>query len=105
MEFVKVGRFSDIPEKRGKLIHIDGNEIALWKAGGKLYAINNVCPHQHFSMLHQGDLNGLELTCPMHGWTFRLDTGLPTVGNGKAKTYQVKIDGESVFVEKPTSQW
>ena len=104
MEFVRVARVSEIPERRGKLVRLDNEEIALWRAEGKLYAINNVCPHQHFSMLHEGELKGIELTCPMHGWTFRLDTGTPTVGSGKAKTYNVKIEGDTVFVEKPASQ-
>lgn len=105
MEFVKVGRLSDFREKAGTLIRIGNDEIAVWKAGGKLYAINNVCPHQHFSMLHQGTLDGIHLTCPMHGWTFNLEDGTPKLGDGRVKTYQVKVEGEFVWVEKPEMSW
>jgi nitrite reductase/ring-hydroxylating ferredoxin subunit len=104
MEFVKVGCLSDVLEKQGKLVRVSDEEIALWRAGGKIYAINNVCPHQHFSMLHQGTLDDLHVTCPMHGWTFSLENGNPRFGNGRAKTYQVKVVGEDVFVEKPESK-
>lgn len=105
MEFVKVARASDLHDRRGTLVHIDGEAIALWRINGKIYAINNVCPHQHFSMLHQGTLDGVYLTCPMHGWTFSLEDGQPKFGNGRAKTYRVKVEGEYVYVEKPVSSW
>jgi nitrite reductase/ring-hydroxylating ferredoxin subunit len=105
VDFVKVGRTSDLQERRGKLIHCEGKAIALWRVDGKVYAINNVCPHQHFSMLHQGTVEGLQLTCPMHGWTFSLEDGLPSVGSGKAKVYQVRVEGENVLIEKPESNW
>lgn len=99
MEFVRVARNSDIPEHRSKLVKIEDEEIALWRVDGKLYAINNVCPHQHFSMLHQGTLEGNYVTCPMHGWSFCLEDGVAKSGSGKAKVYEVKIEGENVFVK------
>ncbi len=105
MEFVKVARTSDLHERRGTLVHVENEAIALWRVDGKVYAINNVCPHQHFSMLHQGTLDGLYLTCPMHGWAFCLEDGQPKVGSGKAKVYEVRVEGENVFVEKPASAW
>jgi nitrite reductase (NADH) small subunit len=105
VEFVKVARTSDLHDQRGTLVYLEGEAIALWRINGKIYAINNVCPHQHFSMLHQGTLDGVYVTCPMHGWTFSLEDGQPKFGNGRAKTYQVKVEGEYVLVEKPASSW
>jgi nitrite reductase (NADH) small subunit len=90
---------SEIAEKRGKLIRIEDDEIALFKVDGKLYAINNVCAHQHFSMLHQGKVHGGTVSCPMHGWTYSLETGAATTGNGCVKTYPVRVAGENVFIE------
>jgi NAD(P)H-dependent nitrite reductase small subunit len=99
VEFVKVARASEIFERKAKLIKVDDEDIALWRVDGKLYAINNVCAHQHFSALHQGELDGLKVTCPMHGWTYSLETGKAEVGSGKVKTYQVRVEGENVFLE------
>jgi NAD(P)H-dependent nitrite reductase small subunit len=96
--FVNVARLSELHERRAKFIRIADEEIALFKVEGKLYAINNVCAHQHFSMLHKGELNGLEITCPMHGWTYSLETGKATSGSGSVKTYQVKVLGDTVLV-------
>lgn len=97
-EFVNVGRVSELPEKGGKFIRIDDEEIALFKIEGNVYAICNVCPHQHISALHQGELKGLHLTCPMHGWTYSVDTGRAVNGSGNVATYPVKIVGGNVLV-------
>ena len=105
VEFVMVARMSDLHSFRGKLVKVENEEIVLWQVDGKVYAMNNVCPHQHFSMLHQGVVDGAYVTCPMHGWTFSLEDGRPKTGNGRAKTYRVKVKGADVFVERPKSAW
>ena len=103
--FVKVGRASDIAERRSKVVHLEGEEIALWRVNGCLYAINNVCPHQHIPALHQGTLDGLNLTCPMHGWTYSLETGVAVFGNGRANVYEVRNNGENILMKKPSDLW
>jgi len=104
-DFVKVARKADIPQQRSKLIHLGEEEIALWHVKGRFYAINNVCPHQHIPALHKGTLEGIKVTCPMHGWTYSLETGVAEFGNGRVKTYQVRVEGDDVLVERPVSSW
>jgi nitrite reductase/ring-hydroxylating ferredoxin subunit len=100
-EFVKVAGVSELSDRKGKKVLVGDEEIALWRANGNIYAVNNVCPHQHFSVLHEATLEGIMLTCPMHGWTYSLETGMATSGSGRIKKYRVKVEGEVVFVEKP----
>jgi nitrite reductase/ring-hydroxylating ferredoxin subunit len=96
--FHSVLKLADLREGKGKKIQVDGEEIALWLVRGTVYAISNVCAHQHFSMMHDGSLEGLSVSCPMHGWSFSLETGKATSGSGAVATYPVKIDGGKVFV-------
>ena len=98
--FIKVARLSEIGERRSKKVLIGDEEVALWRVGGRIYAIGNVCAHQHFSMLHQGILNGLTVSCPMHGWTYSLETGKATSGSGAVRTYRVMVEDDAVFVEQ-----
>ena len=104
-EFIRVAIVSEIPERKCKLIVLEDEHVGLWRVNGRIYAINNICPHQHISSLHQGTLEGLCVTCPMHGWTFSLETGAATFGTGQAKTYRVSVEGGNVFVEKPVGFW
>ena len=96
--FVKVARLSDIAEGRSARIRLGDDDIALWHVRGKLYAIGNVCSHQHFSELHRGILSGLTVACPMHGWTYSLETGVAVSGSGRVRTYEVKVEGGNVLI-------
>jgi NAD(P)H-dependent nitrite reductase small subunit len=99
--FVRVARMSEIAEGRSARVRLGDEDIALWRVRGKLYAIGNVCSHQHFSELHRGILSGLTVSCPMHGWTYSLETGIAVSGSGRVRTYAVKVEGDSVYIEQP----
>ena len=99
--FVKVTTIQQVHERRGTLVTIDGEDITIFKRDGQLYAVGNVCAHQHFSMLHQGEIDGFEVTCPMHGWRYDIRTGRSTTGQGKVASYNVKVSGQEVLLEIP----
>ena len=101
MAFVRVTTVGKVHEQLGTLVNVDGEDIVLFKRNGKLFAMNNVCAHQHFSMLHKGHIDNFEVTCPMHGWTYDIRTGQSTTGQGKVATYEVKIVGEDVRIDMP----
>lgn len=97
--FVKAAALDNIKENHGTLVSIEGQDIALFKRGKEYFAINNVCSHQHFSKLHDGELKDFTIRCPMHGWVYDLRTGKAIVGDGKVSRYNVKVDGEFLLVE------
>jgi nitrite reductase (NADH) small subunit len=103
--FVKIGKVSDLAEKRGRCVKVGDEEIALWRVEGKVFAISNVCPHQHVSGLHMGVLIGLSVACPMHGWTYSLETGAVQEGEGRVKTYRVHVVGNDLYIEEPRPSW
>jgi nitrite reductase/ring-hydroxylating ferredoxin subunit len=98
--YLRVARLSDIPEGKGTRVTIGDDEISLWHLRGRVYAIGNVCSHQHFSALHKGILSGLNVTCPMHGWTYSLETGMALSGGGRVRTYAVKLEGDDIYIQR-----
>ena len=94
----RIARIEEIREKKGFLARVRGEEISVFKIDGKFFAIGNVCPHQHFSKLHEGEVKDFTVTCPMHGWIYDLRTGVSTNGSGKVKTYEVEIRRDEVFI-------
>ncbi len=102
--FVKVAEVAEFVKRRSKRVTIENVDIALFAVDGEYIAVQNVCPHQHFSSLHDGILNGRELTCPMHGWTFDLASGKATIGGGCLKRYEVKVVGTDILVEVPSGE-
>ncbi len=98
--WIRIAGVSDIHEQHGTLVNLDGEDIVIFKVNGEYFALNNVCAHQHFSMLHQGMLEDCTVSCPMHGWTYDLRTGRATTGQGSVAAYNVKIDNKDIFIER-----
>lgn len=96
---MRVARAEDVRGNRGLLVRVNDTEIALFTVEGEVFALDNRCPHQHCSSLHQGEVCGAIVTCPMHGWKFDVRTGasIGTTG-GKATTYPVNVRDGNVFV-------
>ena len=92
--FIKVAKLSELPEGSGKLVEVGGKQIALFNAGGKLFAIDNSCKHRG-GPLAEGELDGTTITCPWHGWEYDLATGQSFMGPGRgamaALSYEVTV--------------
>jgi nitrite reductase/ring-hydroxylating ferredoxin subunit len=104
--FVKVATVNEVPEGTVKHILVHDKPMALCRAEGGFYAINAVCPHMG-GPLASGQLAGCVLTCPWHGWTFDVRTGLPDHPGGHAVSrYEVRVAGEDILVgwlKRPTA--
>lgn len=88
----------ELTSRRMKRVMVEGADIALFYDGGRMFAVQNDCPHQHFSMLHEGELKDCRITCPMHGWTFDLKTGRAVVGSGRLKRYAVEVADGRIWI-------
>ena len=96
--FTKVATIYDIPSGRGKHVMAHGKPMALFNVNGSFYAVNQICPHMG-GPLSEGTLNGNVVTCPWHGWTFCVDTGLPDhPGGHSVSAYDVKVEGEDILI-------
>lgn len=82
-----------------------GEEIALWRVGGRVFAAVNSCPHQHSPVLHQATREGLLITCPVHGWTFSLETGKAINGTGSMRLCAVRVEEDRILVQEPGAPW
>jgi nitrite reductase/ring-hydroxylating ferredoxin subunit len=99
-EFMKVAKTDDIPPGQAKLVEVGGKEIALFNVAGSFYAIDNNCTHVG-GPLCEGEINGVEVTCPWHGAAFDVTTGQvlgPPAGDPVSR-YNVRIEGPDVEIE------
>ncbi len=99
--YLIVGSAKRLESTKRMLCEIDGAEVALFNIDGKVYAISNVCPHQHSPLLIEGELNGSTITCPMHGWRYDVTTGRSPDGIGCVPRYDVEIHGDEIRIRKP----
>ncbi len=73
-DFVKVATTGEIAPGQGKIVEVQGKEIALFNVGGEYFAIDNMCTHEEAS-LADGEISGFEVTCPLHGAKFDVRSG------------------------------
>lgn len=97
--FEKVAQIDEITLKSPKCIKVGDSECVLLRVGEQIFAIENLCPHQRYSVFHQGVLEQYTITCPMHGWSFDVRTGKAVTGGGRLKTFEVHIEKNNVWVK------
>lgn len=72
---IRLVEASAIPEGGARLVMTEeGDEIALFKVGGEIFALENACPHEG-GPLCEGRLHGSAIVCPWHEWEFELKSG------------------------------
>lgn len=97
--FSKVCKVDDLKEKVGKRFFIDDIEVAIFKVDGKIYALNNICPHQHSALIYDGFIEDCKVICPAHGWEFNLADGKMDNNRKGLDSYEVKIIDDYVYVK------
>lgn len=95
-----------LPEGHAKVVDLGdplagGTQIVLCRLGGKLYAVDRLCPHEG-GRINEGPLAEQQyLLCPLHNYRFDPRTGASVgIACKSAKTYAVETKGNDceVFV-------
>jgi nitrite reductase/ring-hydroxylating ferredoxin subunit len=98
--FRRAAALAEIPEDRGLRVQMGSAELALFRVGDQLYAIEDPCPHAGFP-LSQGQLDGSVVICSAHGWEFDLATGASTQDpqTPLVLRFPVRVEGADVWVD------
>jgi nitrite reductase/ring-hydroxylating ferredoxin subunit len=72
--FVRAARLDDVRATGRTSVRIAGHSLALFFHNGKVYAVDNRCPHMGFP-LHRGSVRDGILTCHWHHARFDLESG------------------------------
>ena len=97
-DFVRVAAVGDIPKGEGRCFDVNGKPVAVFNCNGTFYAIDNTCKHQG-GPLAEGELEGTVVTCPWHGWTYDVTSGVsPDDTECSVEKYAVRVEGSDVLV-------
>jgi sulfoxide reductase heme-binding subunit YedZ len=93
--FVRACAVDGVRENCAEIISLRGERIAIFKHGGKISAVSNVCSHQN-GPLGEGKIIDGCVTCPWHGYQYLPESGAaPPPFTEKVSTFRTKIiDGE-----------
>lgn len=100
MTWIRMAKVGDLEVGgKGCTTSVNNEEIALFRTAEGFRAVQNSCPHRG-APLAGGHLEGQELMCPWHGWSFNVRSGeCITSPEQPIRTYPVRVDGDDVYVE------
>lgn len=94
-----VAKLSEIPSFGKKVVAVSGREILLVNIRGKVFAMENECPHQG-SPLNAAVVKEDSISCPRHGYRFSLVDGrCNDHPEFTLSTFPVKLEGDSILVD------
>ena len=78
---------------------MDSRRVALFNEGGRLFAVDEACPHMGAD-LSNGELKEGVLTCAWHGWRFQIESGRGlTKGWALLKIHRLLREGQDLVLE------
>ena len=100
MSFVRACGVSDVASGDSLAVDLEGVAVAVVRADDEWYAVYDECSHAAVA-LSEGDVEGCEIECWLHGSRFDLRTGKPTSlpATEPVPIYPVRVEGDDVLVD------
>ena len=100
LQWIDATAVDDVPEDDVIGVLVGDRDIALYNAGGEIFATDNICTHGH-ARLCDGFLDGHDIECPLHQGKFDVRNGKATCepATEALRTYPVRIEGQRVFLQ------
>jgi 3-phenylpropionate/trans-cinnamate dioxygenase ferredoxin subunit len=103
MTFQRACGIGDVASGAALAVDLDGTDVAVVRDGDDWYAIDDECSHASIP-LSEGDVEGCEIECWLHGSRFDLRTGKPSgpPATEPVPVYAVRVEGDDVLVDVET---
>ena len=100
--FVKVAEVGELSPGEMKMVELGTEQVLLANIDGNIYACDDICSHAYAS-LSEGDLNGAEVECPLHGSVFNVMTGDvdSPPADEPVRVFEVRIEGPDILLGPP----
>ncbi|MGZ4796370.1 MAG: glutamate synthase-related protein [Acidimicrobiia bacterium] len=100
MELVKIATWSEVPDRAPVGATVEGIDLVIVRRGDAHSVLYGRCLHRG-ALLADGQVQGEDLICGVHGWDYRVDTGVSAYNNAEAleKFTSVLEDGD-LFVNR-----
>ena len=97
--WVELCAVDSIPEARARVFPVAGERVAVFRYGGRVAALSNVCQHQN-GPLGEGRIIDGCVTCPWHGYQYLPESGRsPEPFTERVPTFSVRVIAGRVWVD------
>jgi len=100
MEAVKVATWSEVPERTPVGAAVDGIDLVVIRRGDEHSVLYGRCLHRG-ALLSDGHIAGDDLLCGLHGWDYRIDTGVSAYNNVEVlEKFTSFLEGDDLMVDR-----
>lgn len=98
-EWVRICHLDEIPRLGARVVRTVQGDVAVFRNNmDEVFALRDQCPHKG-GPLSQGIVFERKVTCPLHGWTIRLDSGEAVAPDrGCTPRYRARVDKGEVYL-------
>lgn len=100
MGFEKACAIDDVPDDEAVSVLVGGYTVAVARHGDEFFALQDECSHAAIP-LSEGEVRDCLVECWLHGSTFDLRTGKPTVlpATEPVTTFPVDVRDGAVYID------
>lgn len=97
---VSIASFSQLKDRQPAYALVADVDLVVIRAGDTAHVLYGRCLHRG-ALLSDGSVRGDNLICGLHGWDYRLDTGVSEYNNAEAlQSFSVVIEDDEVLVDE-----
>ncbi len=97
---VVVASWSELPDREPVGAQVEGLELVIVRRGEELSVLYGRCQHRG-ALLADGRVEGENLVCGLHGWDYRIDTGVSAYDNSqRLAAFTSWVEDGAVYVDR-----
>lgn len=100
MDGVRIATWSEVAERTPVGAVVEGIDLVIVRRGDEHSVLYGRCLHRG-ALLCDGKVEGDNLLCGLHGWDYRIDTGVSAYDNAEALTkFTSVLEGDDLLVDR-----
>ena len=100
MDAVKIATWSEVPDRTPIGATVEGIDLVIVRQGDEHSVLYGRCLHRG-ALLADGTVQGDDLICGVHGWDYRIETGVSAYNNAEAlEKFTSVLEGDDLFVDR-----
>ena len=97
---IRICNVSDLKDNQPEHKLVNGLDLVVVKFGDNISVLYGRCLHRG-ALMSDGHVEGHNLICGVHGWDYRLDTGVSEYNNSEAlHKFSSKIEGDDLIIDE-----
>ena len=99
MNLVRIATWSEVPDGMPTAAMAENVELVIVRRGDEHSVLHGRCLHRG-ALLADGHIVGDDLICGLHGWDYRIESGVSAYNNAEALAkFTSVVEGDELFVD------